>query len=66
MCLRVEFIFSSPSPRAMASAGAPQCVWMGLVFLLVFCAYTPMQAFASVLYGEQLASDAELALYAVR
>jgi hypothetical protein len=48
-----------PTPRG-------QAVLMGLIFLLVFSAYLTIQGFAAQLYGEALASDMELVLYAVR
>lgn len=59
---------SSPAPmsflRTMRSPMG-QVTIMGVVFLLIFTAYITIQAFASQLYGDVLASNMALTLYAV-
>lgn len=56
-------LLPSAQRRYLASARG-RVVHLGLIFFLLFGAYLMMQAFAVTLYGEQLASNMLVALYA--
>ncbi|KAJ1450754.1 hypothetical protein M885DRAFT_621351 [Pelagophyceae sp. CCMP2097] len=49
---------------ASSSDAMRETVTLGLIFLLIFSAYYMIQGYASLLFGEALASDALVALYA--